>query len=180
MNLPGVTFKADHEWIKSEIAAHQPAVSKNRPLKRLMGILEKGSPTVDAERSWSLEFLKSPSRILPDESQSRVQAIEYEINRLEGPWDQCKAVGTGEHSIQECGIVLRSIGYKSVPMDGVPFDHQRGRVPNKYGKVQTADGQDVSFRLHCSRKVVGKLFLELIFSSLLFLARCLGCTSLDG
>lgn len=158
MNLPGVTFKADLQWIKSEIAAHQAAVSKNRPLKRLMSILEKGSPTTHAERSWSLEFLRSPSRILADdETQSRVKAIEYEVNRLEGPWDQCKAVGTGQHVVQECGIVLRSIGYKSVPMEGVPFDERRGRVPNKYGKVQTADGQEVSVahvQLHVSMHLI--------------------------
>lgn len=26
-----------------------------------------------------------------------------------------------------CRMVLKSIGYKSVPVDGLPFDHQKGR-----------------------------------------------------
>lgn len=141
MNLPNVAFKADYDWIKAEIAASKDFVTKSRPLKRLMGILEKGSPLQEAERTWSLEFLRSPHAIQTTDDH-RVRGIEYEINRLEGPPEQRRAVGTGEYTSQACGLVLRSIGYKSVPMEGVPFDARQGRVPNTYGKI-VDNGQEV-------------------------------------
>lgn len=133
MSLPGVAFKADMDFIKREIAESQPIISKNRPLKRLMGLLEKGSPTTHADKSWTTQFLRSPVEVLAQND--RVSGIRYEINRLEGPLDKRRAVGTGEFESQECGMVFTSIGYKSVPIEGVPFDHRQGRVPNTYGKI---------------------------------------------
>lgn len=135
MSLPGVKFNADMDYIKEEIAESQSIISKNRPLKRLMGLLEKGSPTTDAYKSWTAQFLRSPVEILKRANENRVSGIKYEINRLEGPLDQRMAVRTGEYETQDCGIVLTSIGYKSVPIEGIPFDARRGRVPNRYGKV---------------------------------------------
>jgi hypothetical protein len=34
-------------------------------------------------------------------------------------------------------LVLKSIGYKSLPLDGVPFDSKQGVVPNAAGRVLT-------------------------------------------
>ncbi|KAI7875038.1 nucleotide-binding domain-containing protein [Lichtheimia hyalospora FSU 10163] len=141
MNLPGVVFHADHEWIKNEVAEAQPVISKNRPLKRLMSILEKGSATKQGDRSWSLKFLRSPVEILSQDNQ--VDGIRYEMNRLEGPFDQRKAIGTDTFEDQSCGLVLRSIGYRSIPMPGIPFNERQGRVPNYLGKVLTIDNQEV-------------------------------------
>lgn len=134
MALPGVAFKADMDFIKREIAESQPFISKNRPLKRLMGLLEKGSPTKQADKSWTAQFLRSPVQVLAAQN-DRVNGIRYEINRLEGPLEKRRAVGTGEFESQACGMVFTSIGYKSLPIEGVPFDHDQGRVPNTYGKI---------------------------------------------
>lgn len=38
-------------------------------------------------------------------------------------------------------MVLRSVGYQSVPLAGVPFDEQAAVVPNEAGRVLGADGQ---------------------------------------
>ncbi|KAF7723986.1 hypothetical protein EC973_001446 [Apophysomyces ossiformis] len=140
MSLPSVSFRADHSFIKSEIEAAAPLLSKTRPLKRLMGLLEKGSSTVGGDRSWSLQFLRSPSEIITNADGSAVKAIQYELNQLEGPLEQRKAVGTGVFETQDTGLVLRSIGYKSLPIEGLPFDERQGRVPNRYGKV--LDGEE--------------------------------------
>ncbi|CAO0800986.1 unnamed protein product [Mucor circinelloides] len=139
MSLPGVEFKADMDFIKREITESQPFISKNRPLKRLMGLLEKGSPTKNADKSWTAKFLRSPAEILAENN--RVSGIKYEINRLEGPLEKRRAVGTGEYESQECGMVFTSIGYKSLPIEGVPFDHGQGRVPNAYGKILSGDNE---------------------------------------
>lgn len=138
MALPGVQFNADMDLIRNEIAASQSFISKNRPLKRLMALLEKGSPTKQADKSWTAQFLRSPVEVLTKDQ--RVSGIKYEINRLEGPLEQRKAVGTGSYGTQDCGLILTSIGYKSVPIEGVPFDAYQGRVPNRYGKI--VDGEN--------------------------------------
>eukprot|EP00878_Enallax_costatus_P042799 GHUV01050276.1.p1 GENE.GHUV01050276.1~~GHUV01050276.1.p1 ORF type:complete len:172 (+),score=56.42 GHUV01050276.1:291-806(+) len=48
-----------------------------------------------------------------------------------------KAVGTGEFVEYPVQMVLKSIGYKSLPIDGVPFDSKQGIVPNSAGRVLT-------------------------------------------
>ena len=34
-----------------------------------------------------------------------------------------------------CGLVFRSIGYRGVPLEGVPFDEQAGVIPNEGGRI---------------------------------------------
>ncbi|KAI8374825.1 hypothetical protein BD560DRAFT_453957 [Blakeslea trispora] len=142
MSIPDVQFNADMDFIQQEIQAAQPLISKNRPLKRLMALLEKGSLTKQGSKSWTAQFLRSPSEILSDGH--RVNGIRYEVNRLEGPLEHRKAVGTGQYETQACGLVLTSIGYKSVPIEGIPFDARQGRVPNSFGKVMAADGSELA------------------------------------
>jgi ferredoxin--NADP+ reductase len=40
----------------------------------------------------------------------------------------------------ECGLVLRSVGYRAVPLPGVPFDEQSYVLPNDRGRVLTPEG----------------------------------------
>jgi ferredoxin/flavodoxin---NADP+ reductase len=42
---------------------------------------------------------------------------------------------TGGHAIIECGLVVRSIGYRGRPVSGLPFDETTGTVPNAQGRV---------------------------------------------
>ena len=41
----------------------------------------------------------------------------------------------GERETLECGLVLRSIGYRGVGVDGLPFDERRGTIANEGGRV---------------------------------------------
>jgi ferredoxin/flavodoxin---NADP+ reductase len=41
----------------------------------------------------------------------------------------------------ECGLVLRSVGYRAVPLPDVPFDERYFVLPNKHGRVLTTDGE---------------------------------------
>jgi ferredoxin--NADP+ reductase len=45
-------------------------------------------------------------------------------------------VGTGEFETLNVGMVLRSVGYQSVPLPGVPFSEQTMTVPNVAGRVR--------------------------------------------
>jgi ferredoxin--NADP+ reductase len=42
---------------------------------------------------------------------------------------------SGEREEIEAGLVLRSIGYKGIGTEGVPYDERRGVIPNQGGRV---------------------------------------------
>ena len=46
-----------------------------------------------------------------------------------------RSKGTGTFELIEAGLVLRSIGYRSVPIEGVPFDHATSTINNIAGQV---------------------------------------------
>lgn len=53
-----------------------------------------------------------------------------------------KAVMTDKQEDISCGLVLQSIGYKSIQIDqSVPFDSKRGVIPNNDGRVVDAPGK---------------------------------------
>jgi len=90
------------------------------------------SPTGAPKRIF-IRFFQGPVEIRGSQG---VEAIVLEKNRLTGPPGGQKAVGTGELEVLPCGIVFRSIGYRGVPIPGIPFDEQRGIVPNDRGRVE--------------------------------------------
>lgn len=85
-----------------------------------------------------LRFRVSPAAIVGRE---RVEALEVVRNELVADErGRVKAVPTGERETIECGIVFRSVGYRGVPVPGVPFDESSGTIPNDGGRVLDADG----------------------------------------
>jgi ferredoxin/flavodoxin---NADP+ reductase len=81
-----------------------------------------------------LRFLLSPVEISGD---GRVERIELVHNRLE-PDERgtLRAVPTGERETLEAGVVFRSVGYRGVPLPGLPFDGEAGVIPNDRGRVE--------------------------------------------
>ncbi len=80
-----------------------------------------------------LRFLRSPVEIKGD---GRVEGIELVRNELQHGGDgSLRAHATGEHETLEVGLVFRSIGYRGVPIEGVPFDEWHGTIPNEEGRV---------------------------------------------
>ena len=47
----------------------------------------------------------------------------------------------GHRETIECGLVLRSVGYRAVPLPDVPFDERYFVLPNERGRVLTPDGE---------------------------------------
>ncbi|XP_064600487.1 NADPH:adrenodoxin oxidoreductase, mitochondrial-like [Liolophura sinensis] len=126
-----------------------------RPRKRLTELLCKTaleSPSEldaklyrDAQNEWELKFCRSPLEMLPSSDEKRVSGIRLSVNKLENCGGIVKAVPSGEREDISCGLVLRSIGYKSIPVDtDVPFDTIRGVVINDGGRVTDRPG------LYCS------------------------------
>jgi ferredoxin--NADP+ reductase len=84
----------------------------------------------------ALRFLRSPVEILGD-AQGRVRGVRVVRNELDADG---RAVPTGDEEVIECGLVLRSIGYRGVPLDGIPFDERRGLIRNDDGRVVDDNG----------------------------------------
>jgi ferredoxin/flavodoxin---NADP+ reductase len=83
-----------------------------------------------------LRFLRSPLEILGDGEDGQVTGLRVAINRLVPDIDgRMRAEPTGEEEVIDCRLVLRSIGYRGVPVEGVPFDERRGLIRNDGGRV---------------------------------------------
>lgn len=112
-------------------AAALPAVAR-RNLEVLRGWAERGPG--DAGRRIDLRFYLRPVEILggPD---GRVSGVRFERTAPDGLGG---VTGTGVYEDIEAQLVLRSVGYKGVPLAGLPFDPARGTVPHAAGRVVRA------------------------------------------
>jgi ferredoxin/flavodoxin---NADP+ reductase len=88
-----------------------------------------------------LRFLRSPLEILGEGEDGSVTGVRVAINRLvAGDDGRVRAEPTGETEDIECGLVLRSIGYRGTPLAGIPFDERRGLIRNAEGRVVNDEG----------------------------------------
>jgi ferredoxin--NADP+ reductase len=84
-----------------------------------------------------LRFLRSPVEIRGD---GKVESIVLAVNELyRDDSGAIRARDTGKREELECGLVLRSIGYAGVPLEGLPFDERRAVVANEGGRVIDPD-----------------------------------------
>jgi ferredoxin/flavodoxin---NADP+ reductase len=79
-----------------------------------------------------LRFLASPVEIKGD---GKVESIVIGRNELVEEGGTLRAKDTGEREELECGLVLRSVGYTGIPIEGVPFDESRGLILNEGGRI---------------------------------------------
>ncbi|MEU3961987.1 FAD-dependent oxidoreductase [Streptomyces buecherae] len=61
-----------------------------------------------------------------------VRAVRFERTAPDG---RGGVVGTGRYEDIDARLVLRSVGYRGVPLPGLPFDAERGTVPHRAGRV---------------------------------------------
>jgi ferredoxin--NADP+ reductase len=80
-----------------------------------------------------LRFLRSPIELQGAGKVERIVVARNELHRDES--GAIRPRDTGERETIDCGIVFRSIGYKGIGLDGLPFDERRGVIPNKGGRV---------------------------------------------
>jgi ferredoxin/flavodoxin---NADP+ reductase len=88
-----------------------------------------------APRRLTVRFWLSPAEI---HGAQQVEALTVERTSLD---EQGQLTGTGQHERLPVQMVLRSVGYQSVPLAGVPFDERSHTVPNAEGRVLGPDGQ---------------------------------------
>jgi len=106
--------------------------------QRTAALRERGA----APKRLVFHFFRSPVEIA--ENPDGTKRIVMEKTRLEPGRDGGqRAVGTGETESVDVDVVLKSIGYRSLPVEGVPWDAERGVARNQNGRVTADDGRPV-------------------------------------
>ncbi|XP_035206553.1 NADPH:adrenodoxin oxidoreductase, mitochondrial-like, partial [Stegodyphus dumicola] len=119
-----------------------------RPRKRLLELLcdtaLKNESRKEASKTWELKFFRRPKAIICD-AHNRVEKIFFGVNKIKGNLEDAQIINTDDEEEVECGLVLRSVGYQSIPIDEyVPFDKTKHIIPNVEGRVKDRAG------LYCS------------------------------
>ncbi|TDC49780.1 NADP oxidoreductase [Actinomadura sp. KC345] len=96
-----------------------------------------GEPAAGRPRHIDVRFWRAPAEIIGSD---RVEGLKLERTRLD---ETGRVIGTGEFETLPVGLVMRSVGYQSVPLDGVPFDERSYTVPNEGGRITGPDGDPV-------------------------------------
>ncbi|MEU1341250.1 FAD-dependent oxidoreductase [Streptomyces sp. NPDC090075] len=129
--LPGTEVLLDPDELALDPAYADPsalpaAQRRNIEVLRNWG----GTGGRGAERSIWLRFFLRPVEILDDGG--RVGGVLFERTELD---TRGRVRGTGRYETVETQLVLRSVGYRGVPLDGLPFDEETGTVPHAAGRV---------------------------------------------
>jgi ferredoxin--NADP+ reductase len=110
--------------------------SDDDTLKKKVAILQDFSrqPRTGKKRLLTLRFLVSPSELIagPDGGVRAMRLVKNELYSENG-----KLQSRATNMVEELPIdlVFRSVGYRGVPLDGLPFDQRSGVIPNSAGRV---------------------------------------------
>jgi ferredoxin--NADP+ reductase len=136
--LPGADIVVRPEEAALDAASRQALeATQDRAALRKVEILEGYArrPAGTRPRRLVLRFLVSPVEIVGD-AEGRVTALRLGRNRLVAtPTGTLQARPTGEHETLPVGLVFRSVGYRGVPLPGVPFHEAWGVILNEKGRV---------------------------------------------
>jgi ferredoxin--NADP+ reductase len=133
--LPGVAVQVRPEDMDLDPASAELAEA-DRHVRGNVKVLNgwTGAPDEGRPRRIDVRFWRAPVEILGTE---RVEGLRVERTRLD---ESGRVAGTGEYETLPVGIVMRSVGYQSVPLEGVPFDERAHVVPNEGGRILGPDG----------------------------------------
>jgi ferredoxin--NADP+ reductase len=128
-------------WLKNN---HDAEVEKNlATLEEYIQCPPSGKP-----RRIIMRFLVSPVELIGN---GKVEAIKIVKNQLEPALDgSLRAKATTETETLPVDLVFRSIGYKGIPLPGVPFDNKAGIIPNQAGRVFDPNAQKIVVGEYCT------------------------------
>lgn len=133
-HLAGADALVDPAELELDAASEAALAGDTNAERNLVALRELAAmPVTGKPRRLQLRFCVSPVEILGD---GKVEAVVIERNRLEADASgRVSAVPTGERETIPCSIVLRSVGYRGIAIDGVPFDERAGTIRNAGGRI---------------------------------------------
>ncbi len=100
-------------------------------------------PDEDKPKKLYIRFLVSPAELLGDEN-GRVRAMKLVKNELyQTESGTLRPRATEQFEEIPVGLVFRSIGYRGVPIEGVPFNDRWGVIANVNGRVVHAETEEI-------------------------------------
>jgi ferredoxin--NADP+ reductase len=128
--LPGVDVivdPAEMDLDESSLAV----IGRDKVAARNIAVLREWAarPLTGAERRIHFHFWTRPRRIL---GASRVTAVEVERTQINSDG---YVEARGDPYLLSAQLVVRSVGYRGLPLPGVPFDKNTSRVPHAEGRV---------------------------------------------
>lgn len=129
--LPGTEVAVDPEELAMDPAYTDPS-GLPAPQRRNLEVLRgwAAGESQGAARRIVLRFFLRPVELLADGG--RVGSVRFERTAPDG---RGGVTGTGRFETVRAELVLRSVGYRGVPLAGLPFDTGSGTVPNEQGRV---------------------------------------------
>ncbi|MBZ6378364.1 pyridine nucleotide-disulfide oxidoreductase [Pacificimonas flava] len=104
-------------------------------LRKVVGFLrefaagEAEGEGADKPLTVHFDFFTRPVELLGED---RLEEVTLERTRLD---ENGRAEGTGEFERVPCGLLVSAIGYRTTPIDGVPYDERAGRFDNEDGRI---------------------------------------------
>jgi ferredoxin--NADP+ reductase len=132
----------DAAELEHALQTHDASAEENITARRNVEILRgyaQRSPD-PSRRRVTLRFLLSPIEFIGDE-RGHVQAVEFAHNELVSEGGALRAHATDRRERLDADLVFRAIGYRGVPLPGVPFDERLGVIPNDGGRVMNGSGE---------------------------------------
>ncbi len=131
-----VVSEEDFDFDKGSDKAMRESNQQRQVVKILTSYASQDPEDLKASRRIYLHMFEAPSEIVADE-QGDVSAVVTERTELTGDGS---VRGTGELTTWPVQAVYRAVGYYSSPIDGVPFDREKGVIPNVQGRVVAEPG----------------------------------------
>ena len=119
--------------------------SDDKTVARKMEILNEFSalPEGHKPRKLHIRFRVSPVEIVAGDD-GRVSGIKVVYNRMVLEGGRIRPIPTDKTELIPVELVFRSVGYRGVRIEGVPFDDKQGIIPNDAGRVVDEDGERVA------------------------------------
>ena len=154
MNLPKVSFDP------IDVGLLPPLKTKlARTPKRMVTLLKDGTKDKAqyTEKSWTLDFMMSPCRFAGGVDSTGLKQVDFQKTHFRNQVDRFEPSAKiepleGEVTSIPTSLAFRSIGYKSIPIEGmqdllIHFDRRKGIISNDpHGRLvkcsNSADGDD--------------------------------------
>jgi ferredoxin/flavodoxin---NADP+ reductase len=136
-DLADADIVVDPDELDAALAVSDPDALQNATSRRNVELLRAYASTPPSGRPKRivLRFLLSPTSLVPGDT-GHLSAVEFVRNRLAPtPTGDLRAEPTDELETIPAGLVFRAIGYRGIPLPGVPFDERAGTIPHDAGRV---------------------------------------------
>lgn len=120
---------------------HSAAALQAEPDKAVTKRLDllKGAAQRHGQRTKSklltMRFCWSPTELV--EENGHLVAVRLQKNEITS---SLQAKGIDQHETISAGLVFRSVGYRGLPIAGVPFNEKKGTIDNEGGRVKGMPG----------------------------------------